>query len=605
MKTLGFIALFILFILANISLSAKFNIKKEEPIETIRFRMQERKNDFLNALKSLIHQLESDHNKGIIAAYKKIRATYKRLEYILEVSDPNFVKDHLNGAPLPKLERESFNANIITPKGLQELELALFQKEIDRDKCKTLITNMYNTLSDHHEFPIYDRDIFHGIRSELIRLYTLGLTGFDCPASNNSVADACVVLETIAADLMLYQHEDIPEINEIKTICNEGMSYLRKTKDREKINFLFVLKDIIDPLYKKTLEAQNKLQVEHPTEYRSQPSAWNYNSTSIFATDFLDAWYYTSIPKKYQTKEVVSLGKQLFFDPILSDQSKRSCASCHQPEKYYTDGLITSKAFEDGNFLSRNSPTLLHAIYSERYFWDLRARAIEDQTEHVVTSPHEFNTSYPEIIQRLQQSNTYRIAFEKAFQGENHQISKQFIQFALTAYVASLSNYNAPFDRYVRGEVNSLPSSVIKGFNIFMGKANCATCHFVPLFNGTVPPLYLESESENLGVFSAPNSYQLDNDLGRKVGISKEQSPIYERSFKTVTVRNSAKTAPYMHNGMYPNLLDIINFYNHGGALGKGVNNPYQTLPETHLKLTHREVKQLIDFLNALTDTEL
>ena len=517
MKIIGFTVLFILFILANISLSAKFDIQKEEPIETIRFRMQERKSTLLNALEKLNSVLITGTKKEIIVAYKNVRVKYKQLEYMLEVSDPLFVKDHINGAPLPKLERESFNAIVIHPKGLQELDIALFENKLDQNRCKKLIDDMHQALREHHEFPIYDRDIFHGIRSELIRLFTLGLTGFDCPSSNNSVADACAVLSTIESDLLLYQNDAIPEITEIKNICNQGVGYLQKTPEREKLDFLFIVKEIIDPLYKKTLQVQNKLQIEHPSEYRSQPSAWNYNSTSIFSNDFLDPWYYTSIPKKYQTQDVISLGKQLFFDPILSDQSKRSCASCHQPEKYYTDGLKTSEAFEDGQFLSRNSPTLLHAVYSERYFWDLRARAIEDQTEHVVTSPHEFNTSYPEIIKRLQGLKTYLSAFNQAFKDENNEITKQLIQFALSAYIASLSNYNAPFDRYVRGEQNTLETSAIKGFNLFMGKANCATCHFIPLFNGTVPPLYLESESENLGVFTAPKSYILDSDTSKYI----------------------------------------------------------------------------------------
>ena len=138
-----------------------------------------------------------------------------------------------------------------------------------------------------------------------------------------------------------------------------------------------------------------------------------------------------------------------------------------------------------------------------------------------------------------------------------------------------------------------------------MGKAACATCHFVPTFAGLVPPLYNENESEILGVLANPleSSPKLDEDKGRLDNqIYNEYAWIYERSVKTTTVRNAALTAPYFHNGAYPTLDQVIDFYNKGGGGGLGLNVTNQTLPPDPLNLTEPEVKALIAFMTSLND---
>jgi cytochrome c peroxidase len=138
------------------------------------------------------------------------------------------------------------------------------------------------------------------------------------------------------------------------------------------------------------------------------------------------------------------------------------------------------------------------------------------------------------------------------------------------------------------------------GFNLFMGKAKCGTCHFFPLFNGTVPPDFQKTESEVLGVFDQPRSKTIDKDLGR--GTYNPQIADWHFAFKTPTIRNIEKTAPYMHNGAYPDLNSVIDFYDHGGALGLGVNLENQTLSDEQLKLSKAEKTALIAFLKTLTD---
>ncbi|MGZ5243245.1 MAG: cytochrome-c peroxidase, partial [Bacteroidia bacterium] len=155
----------------------------------------------------------------------------------------------------------------------------------------------------------------------------------------------------------------------------------------------------------------------------------------------------------------------------------------------------------------------------------------------------------------------------------------------------------------MRGETGELDISAKRGFNLFMGKAACGTCHFAPIFNGTVPPKFMESEHEILGTTSTPDlkSPKLDTDLGRYNYIKANE---LKNSFKTPTVRNTKLTAPYMHNGAYKTLAEVIEFYNEGGGIGLGLDIPNQTLPGDKLNLTDQEKKDIIAFLELLTDNQ-
>jgi cytochrome c peroxidase len=145
-----------------------------------------------------------------------------------------------------------------------------------------------------------------------------------------------------------------------------------------------------------------------------------------------------------------------------------------------------------------------------------------------------------------------------------------------------------------------------RGFNLFMGKAACGTCHFAPVFNGTVPPDYEDSESEVLGVPAAPvwKDAAIDPDMGRIANRrAAEHAPFNQYAFKTPTLRNIALTAPYMHNGVYQTLEEVMQFYNVGGGAGIGIVLPNQTLPPDPLGLSKREIRDIIVFMEALTDT--
>ena len=180
---------------------------------------------------------------------------------------------------------------------------------------------------------------------------------------------------------------------------------------------------------------------------------------------------------------------------------------------------------------------------------------------------------------------------------QNKRISYN-IRHAIASYIRTLNTFNSKFDKNLRGEEHNLTSSERKGFNLFMGKALCATCHFPPLFNGTVPPNYSDTEMEAIGT---PNLAQnkLSDDLGRFQLFKTNERKHF---FKTPTIRNIAKTAPYMHNGTYKNLKEVVDFYNKGGGIGLGFYLNNQTLPFDNLMLSDTEVNNLVSFMQTLTD---
>jgi cytochrome c peroxidase len=280
-----------------------------------------------------------------------------------------------------------------------------------------------------------------------------------------------------------------------------------------------------------------------------------------------------------------------------------SCATCHLPENAFTDLKAKSPSNVEGKTVLRNSPSLYNAVFAKRFFYDLRAFYLEQQAEHVIYNEDEFNTSYESIIKKLKTKPEYRKAFKTAFKNGN--ISKENFSKALSSYVASLYSFESDFDKFMRNE-KEISSDAKKGFNLFMGKANCATCHFAPNFSGLVPPFFNENESEVLGITTKPINQKplvLDSDKGRiNSPVKKENSWIYENSFKTVTVRNIALTKPYFHNGAFNTLEEVLDFYNEGGGEGLGLKMKNQTLAPDKLDLTQTEIKQIIAFLNSLTD---
>jgi len=170
----------------------------------------------------------------------------------------------------------------------------------------------------------------------------------------------------------------------------------------------------------------------------------------------------------------------------------------------------------------------------------------------------------------------------------------------LSEFIKTLDSRNSKFDKYLRGDKSQMTKEEVNGYNLFAGKALCSSCHFFPLFNGTVPPMYNDNEFEVIGTPEKPDNRTLDPDAGRK---AVTHSNIHNHAFKTPTLRNIAYTAPYMHNGVYDNLDSVLVFYNKGGGAGVGLKVENQTLPFDSLGLSKKELNDIKSFLLTLSDT--
>lgn len=609
---LSFITLFVLTVIYA------FDIEKKQASTTIYQRQQQRFEDFYNELARFNSFLPDNEtsNEQLQSRFLRVREMFKKWEYLAEYNDAQFIKTYVNGAPLPKIVPNTANLEIADPRGLQVLDELVFSENIDDNRVEIIQeTRMLLEELDKYSLfkqPVYDRTVLEAMRQQLLRIFTLGLTGFDVPASGNSINDAIASLKVMQEDFMLYEdifHKTDEETTNttIKTFTT-FITYLQQHNDFDNLNRAFVLKQFIDPLYKDILHLHKESGIEmlHEVMKNADLPPYNHMSESLFSNNFLDQYKYIRLSPGLASDEMVELGKMLFFDPILSTNLQRSCASCHHADKGFTDGLAKSPALAFDGTVDRNAPTLINAVYSEKFFHDMRAEALEDQVDHVLSNRKEFDMDMLKIVARLNQSEQYVSMFADAFEKySGDKIDPATVAFAISAYISSLRGFNSEFDKYIRGEINSVDQSVVNGFNLFMGKGACGTCHFAPVFNGTVPPLYMESESEVLGVPEDPYvaTPVLDKDRGRIAGRRKDAAPFFEFSFKTPTVRNVALTAPYMHNGAYKTLEDVMDFYNNGGGKGIGINLAHQTLPFDSLSLNKEEINDIISFMKSLTDT--
>lgn len=560
----------------------------------------------LESLKTDVYLFKDDKIDAVQLqnSLRNTRNSYKEIEFFIAYHYPEFSKTHLNAAPLFRIEAAGTTAYTLPPEGLQVLDELIFSDEIAQQKDKIIeITDyLYNNYNN-----FYLSSITNGLskgnnktlplRIELIRIYTLGLTGFDTPGSLNISEEAAFALKGMKKyiqDDAYFKNYNFDKANQI---LDQSIIYLNKNKDFETFDRIEFYKKCLQPLYEELGSWDGN------TDDLKEFSGWNVANKNFFSSDFLDPYFYTVLQGSEDNDELKALGKEIFYDQNLSDNGKMSCASCHLPENAFTDLKTKSLSNVEGKTVLRNSPSLYNAVFAKRFFYDMRAFYLEQQAEHVIYNNDEFNTSYESIVKKLKNKPEYKKAFRKAFKKGN--VTKQNFSKALSSYVASLYSFDSDFDRFMRNE-KEISDDAKKGFNLFMGKANCATCHFAPHFSGLVPPFFNENESEVLGVTKQPiKKYplEIDSDQGRiKSNVKKEDSWIYENSFKTMTVRNIALTKPYFHNGAFTTLEEVLDFYNEGGAEGLGLKINNQTLPADKLNLTETEIKQIIAFLNSLTD---
>jgi cytochrome c peroxidase len=273
------------------------------------------------------------------------------------------------------------------------------------------------------------------------------------------------------------------------------------------------------------------------------------------------------------TVEKQRLGQQLYFDPRLSGNNTMSCASCHNPALSWGDGL--AKGFGAGGTLGRRSPTILNLAWAELLMWDGRKASLEDQALGPVESDVEMNQKLGDLVPKLAKIDGYRVAFEQAFPGEG--ITLATVAKAIATFERTVVSTTAPFDRWIAGDEQAITESAKRGFVLFNTKANCAACH----------------SGWNLTDHGFHDIGLPDADIGRGAFVPLTSM---QHAFKTPTLRDVARRAPYMHDGSLPDLNAVIEHYARGGVARPSLSGEMRAL-----NLTAAEKNDLVAFMLTLT----
>ena len=291
-----------------------------------------------------------------------------------------------------------------------------------------------------------------------------------------------------------------------------------------------------------------------------------------------------------QTQEGVALGKQLFFDPILSGDNTQACADCHAPQNAFSDPDRFSTGIS-GNLGNRNAMPLFNLAwnYDEKFFWDGRSFSLEHQVLVPVADPTEMGSVWKDLVQELQNHPEYPQKFKDAF--GTSKIDSTLVTKAIAQFERTLISANSKFDRYLLGETELTPSE-LNGFNVFMDgeKGDCFHCH-----GSDKNPLWTDNLFHNNGLDTSFS----DLGLGAITG-----DPADNGKFKTPSLRNLAYTAPYMHDGRFATLEEVINHYSEGLQNSPTIDPLMKFVGQGGVQLTDQEKADLKAFLLALSDPE-
>ncbi len=283
-------------------------------------------------------------------------------------------------------------------------------------------------------------------------------------------------------------------------------------------------------------------------------------------------------PDNPLTAAKVALGRSLFFDPILSRDSALACAGCHEPARAFTDGRARSVGV-GGVVGRRSAPSLVNRVYGRFFFWDGRETSLEAQVLRPIQDAAEMDMTLAEALTRLEASQEYRQLFEDVF---TRPPNAENLAASLASYVRTILAGDSPVDRYYSGDPAALSPEAREGLRVFRGKANCGACHIGPNFT--------DEKFHNTGVawgggrLLDPGRFfvtEVDSDRG---------------AFKTPTLREVAQTAPYMHDGAFSTLEEVVDFYDRGGN-----SNPYLDPILRPLNLSADERAALVAFLRLLS----
>ncbi|MDT0688155.1 cytochrome c peroxidase [Salegentibacter sp. F188] len=603
--------LFLLLLYILINFSCKHNeeyvdlsINEEQATEIVNW--ENPREFYLESIEKSIAHLEEvkkigQNDEKSKEVFELARAEFKKAEPYASYLNPP-VGHRVNGPALPVFLED--NSRTMPPVGLQKIEESIYESGVSErefmaevEVTQGLMNNLKENILKRELNP---QRFFVATHQQLLRIVSLSISGFDTPVSHLGFDETIISLRSL---LEVYDRsisgiikEKNKELDQsFQQRISEAIGFIEKDKDFENFDRYTFIRDYMNPVTSSWVA----IRKESGLWDGNISSPFNFDAPTFFEEDSFNEDFFMPAMNRNSSEKQVALGEKLFFDKNLSEDKKMSCATCHVPEKAYADGMVTNLD-NQGNKLQRNTPTLINVAFQQSFFWDGRSENLMDQISSVFTNDKEFNTGVHQFSEDILEDPAYKEMIRDAFgqiSGRNTDVIK-----ALSAYIANLNGFNSKFDRNIRGEEDSFTAEEKHGFNLFMGKALCATCHFVPLTNGTVPPFFNETEKEVIGVPETAQNLNLDDDFGFYWMYGVE---IQKGMFKTPTVRNSAVTAPYMHNGVYETLEEVIDFYNSGGGAGLGFDLPHQTLPFDELSLNEREKQALIAYLKTLTDTEV
>lgn len=287
------------------------------------------------------------------------------------------------------------------------------------------------------------------------------------------------------------------------------------------------------------------------------------------------------------TADTIALGRMLFYDKRVSVDNSLSCASCHDPSAYFTDGKNVSTGVR-GALGTRNAPTILNAAYLPFQFWDGRAITLEEQAAFPIANPVEMSMPHAADVKKLGDDAEYRALFKKSFGTPDVTIAR--VEAAIASFERTALTGNSAFDRYqYGGDRNALTAAQIRGYAVYLNPngGNCASCHTI----GPQGALFTDGKFHNTGEGVTDEGDFSDVGRFHETKVSTDKG-----AFKTPTLRNVAKTAPYMHNGSLKTLQEVIAFY-----AGQGNSNQYLDPEMKKIHLSGQDRTDLLEFMNALT----
>lgn len=562
------------------------------------------RNYYLKSLDSLatnINKLDTlktvEENKAI---FKTVRKWYKFAEpFMIAFDNNNYLT--INGPNLLIVHAEDYtDIKKLKPKSLQVVEELLYDAEgLNKKELELQLIFLRSRVPfmahNHIIYKQKDRHYLKMIRDAIITIATKGITGFDSPMQLNSTEESAYVYQSLG-EILGYMETSFGETEEYQQLLKEF-----KASEDVLINSEFESFDRYSFIKNHTNKQLSLLAkgckiwgIAMAENHELNPYAEN-----LFQKDFFNLANFAPQGSPAINEDYIKLGKKLFNDTSLSNKGDMSCATCHNNAKAFTDGLAVGIG-KNGVKLQRNTPTLAYAGYQRTFFYDGRGDGLEGQIVGVTNNKNEFHIDMETLEKRVKENQAYLKAFNALYK---HNVTSRNIRLAIATYIRSLAPFNSKFDKNMLDLETTLTTEEKQGFNLFMGKAACATCHFPPVFNGLVPPKFAESEFEHLGVTKTDdfNNPILDDDPGMFYPYEVEERRGF---FKTSTVRNAELTAPYMHNGAYKTLDKLVAFYNNGGGAGMGLEIPYQTLPPDSLNLNKKEKAAIIAFIKTLTDTD-